>query len=164
RFERVSYIWRPVRNPRTERRRTKAASATNSTAKRKKTAAAPGEGPKACGAPARHANPMTTEQNAQKTNTKKARMPITDHTIVAVRPIDAFILHEEELLRHQRPHATERVGLQAAGVLDRDRIAFRLGKKLRKPEGVGRGAVHLIVLEPLAAFGNRRDVTRMNPP
>src|SRR5262252_8813599 len=48
--------------------------------------------------------------------------------------------------------------------LNEDVFIRRLRKVLRKPEGKRSWAVLLIVLEPLPAFGNGRNLARRNPP
>src|SRR5207247_9164360 len=48
--------------------------------------------------------------------------------------------------------------------LNRDGVAFGLREKLRKPEGMRRWAMQLVVFEAFAAFGDRRNVAGGNPP
>src|SRR5215467_14932850 len=45
-----------------------------------------------------------------------------------------------------------------------DRVTFRLREQLRKPEGMGRWAVHLIVLQTGAPLCNGWDTPHGNPP
>src|SRR5439155_23779068 len=73
--------------------------------------------------------------------------------------------HEETCTAGRNPRRPFRFGAPLnANSLRADTFVRGLGKLLRKPNRILRGAMRLIMLQPLAALGHRRNVADRNPP